>query len=296
MASRARASSSAPQKAPRDAFSTLRLQTIRSVAASELLILTVRFVLDPYGSSTTNFMRVVAIVYGLFTLTSVDEDTAQWHGLAMTVLAKAFTILRIFSPVLQDEDVVVTMVSYGAHRILPMLAAVFGGVRASIFFTLWAVVETVAAGVYKRVITHGGPLVWFDPTTWYMDKYDQNLIGIEVFYIVVSASIATALQHSCRMALAQLADALEARQRFITNMNHEIRTPLVGVLGMADLLLLQSDLPSSIAAHLKVIHESGKALLAIVNNILDVSKLNAHMMRVDVHVRVFQRHLPRPAL
>ena len=98
-------------------------------------------------------MRVVAIVYGLFTLTSVDEDTAQWHGLAMTVLAKAFTILRIFSPVLQDEDVVVTMVSYGAHRILPMLAAVFGGVRASIFFTLWAVVETVAAGVYKRVIT-----------------------------------------------------------------------------------------------------------------------------------------------
>ena len=65
--------------------------------------------------------------------------------------------------------------------------------------------------------------------------------------------------------------------------NHEIRTPLVGVIGMADILLLQ-ELPSALAAQLKIIHDSGNALLAIVNSILDVSKLSANMLRLDVRV------------
>ena len=67
--------------------------------------------------------------------------------------------------------------------------------------------------------------------------------------------------------------------------NHEIRTPLVGVLGMADILLLQKDLPLTTVDHLRIIHESGNALLAIVNNILDLSKLNASMMHADRRVR-----------
>jgi two-component system, sensor histidine kinase len=70
-----------------------------------------------------------------------------------------------------------------------------------------------------------------------------------------------------------------------TTQNHEIRTPLVGVLGMSDILLLQRDLPATIATQLRIIHDSGNALLAIVNSILDVSKLYAGMVRVDLRVR-----------
>ena len=57
--------------------------------------------------------------------------------------------------------------------------------------------------------------------------------------------------------------------------NHEIRTPLVGVVSMAELLRTRSDLPADLAEHLQVIHDSGRALLSIVNSILDISQLRA---------------------
>ena len=70
----------------------------------------------------------------------------------------------------------------------------------------------------------------------------------------------------------------------LTGQNHEIRTPLVGVLGMTDLLVLQKDLPQHLATQLRVIHESGNALLTLINNLLDVSKLDAGMMRLELRV------------
>jgi len=70
----------------------------------------------------------------------------------------------------------------------------------------------------------------------------------------------------------------------IDTQNHEIRTPLVGVLGMTDLLLMQTSLAPAVAEQLQVIHESGNALLHIINNILDVSKLSAGMVRLESRV------------
>ena len=199
-----------------DAFDRLRLQTIQTVSVSEVVVLGVRLFNDPNAPPLINFMRVVAILYGVFALVAVDERTAQRHGVAMTFVAKLFTLLRtVFAP---EEEQLVTLVSFGAHRILPALAAIFGGVRTSAFFTLWAVVETAAVGVYRRVRKEGGPFSWWNVTTWYIAPSDHNVIGIEIFYIIVAAALAIALQHSCRQALTQLADALEARQRFITNM------------------------------------------------------------------------------
>ena len=55
---------------------------------------------------------------------------------------------------------------------------------------------------------------------------------------------------------------------------------------MTDVMLMQADVPSSINAQLKVIQDSGNSLLAIINSILDVSKLSAHMVTLDVHVRL----------
>jgi len=67
--------------------------------------------------------------------------------------------------------------------------------------------------------------------------------------------------------------------------NHEIRTPLVGVIGVADILLTKPGMAPDLREQLDVIHMSGKALLSLVNNILDLSRMDARMLTLDKRVR-----------
>ncbi len=74
-----------------------------------------------------------------------------------------------------------------------------------------------------------------------------------------------------------------AKSQFLANMSHEIRTPLNGVLGMAQ-VMEQSGLGSPHREHLKIIRDSGETLLAILNDVLDLSKIEAGRFELDDHV------------
>ncbi len=73
---------------------------------------------------------------------------------------------------------------------------------------------------------------------------------------------------------AELESANEAKSQFLAHMSHEIRTPLNGVLGMLS-ILQGSGLNESQEAHVQIGQESGKYLLAIINQVLDYSKLGS---------------------
>ena len=74
--------------------------------------------------------------------------------------------------------------------------------------------------------------------------------------------------------------------RVDVSQNHEIRTPLVGVVGVTDILLATAGVKGDLREQLGIIHSSGKALLTLVNNILDISRMDAHMLTVNRQVRV----------
>jgi len=86
----------------------------------------------------------------------------------------------------------------------------------------------------------------------------------------------TALQQAERAALS----AAQSRESFLATMSHEIRTPLNGVLGMAALLAKTALSPEQ-QRYLDVVQHSGRLLMAILNDVLDMAKITAGQLHLE---------------
>lgn len=82
-----------------------------------------------------------------------------------------------------------------------------------------------------------------------------------------------------RLANEAANSAARTKSEFLANMSHEIRTPMNGVLGMLD-LVRESPLSSDQRDHIEMAYHSGQGLLTIINDILDISKIEAGKMTI----------------
>lgn len=98
---------------------------------------------------------------------------------------------------------------------------------------------------------------------------------------ITDITAASQAEDALRGAIDRAEAANRAKSQFLTNMSHELRTPLNGVLGMADLMHDGTMQPSH-RAMLRTIRESGSHLLSILNDILDLSKIESGKVTLDL--------------
>jgi signal transduction histidine kinase len=121
---------------------------------------------------------------------------------------------------------------------------------------------------------------------------DQILIEVTMLAVVGHAAVSIAVNFveagklkSAKAAMVQAMDdaqgASRAKSAFLATMSHEIRTPLNGVLGMAQVIAARPGLPDDLRAQVDVIRESGEGLLAILNDILDLSRVEAGKLELE---------------
>jgi signal transduction histidine kinase/FixJ family two-component response regulator len=96
------------------------------------------------------------------------------------------------------------------------------------------------------------------------------------------------LEERVRQRTEELEEALRAAQaanqtknQFLANMSHEIRTPMTAIIGYSELLLDENITPETRRLHVGIIQRNGSHLLSIINDILDISKIEAGRLRLD---------------
>ncbi|MBC6605328.1 PAS domain S-box protein [Hymenobacter sp. BT188] len=110
--------------------------------------------------------------------------------------------------------------------------------------------------------------------------YDDDRQAIGSIHITLDITHQKTLEQKLRKAKEQAEDSSKAKELFLANMSHEIRTPMNAILGMAQ-LLAKTPLAPEQDEYLRAITISGENLLVIINDILDLSKIEAGQLQVE---------------
>lgn len=84
-----------------------------------------------------------------------------------------------------------------------------------------------------------------------------------------------------RQAAADAQDASNAKSLFLSNMSHELRTPMNAIIGFSALMQRSPSSPHELAQNLEIIQRSGEHLLSLINDVLDMSKIEAGRVTLD---------------
>ncbi|MEN0108747.1 MAG: response regulator, partial [Pseudomonas sp.] len=118
-----------------------------------------------------------------------------------------------------------------------------------------------------------------DQLTQYLGEL-ENIISARTNELKASNTRLTLSNQELETARAQANQMARARATFLANMSHEIRTPLNGLLGMLG-LALDSNLNAEQRQQLSIAHNSGKVLVELLNDILDLSKFEAGQLELE---------------
>ena len=152
------------------------------------------------------------------------------------------------------------------------------------------VITTRERATVEQAIEGANGLVWMETYRAPVLDEDGTLLGM----VGVSRNISErkAAEAAREKALAEAVRLARLRSDFLAQMSHELRTPLNAILGYAQILQREPQLPKRQAVGLATIHESGQHLLTLINDILDLARVEAgklSLQATDIDLSNFLR-------
>ncbi len=237
-----------------------------AVATGVVTGLAIGWVGDPAGGITLGYAGLAACALVALRVGARPETIFWWlQGLTSLVFVGARAV---------EAELDWPLVTWLA--IFPLLSVLFGGWRHGL------------GGLAVAALS--GAALWYLEHHPLMDGVPVlGVISVVrgVSFIVALFAIALAFDALRSQALARAEQAAQARALFLANMSHELRTPMNGVIGLTD-LLLAGPLPDAVRGQLELIKRSGGQLVTVVNDILDLTRLESgrvELERVPVDVR-----------
>ncbi len=119
---------------------------------------------------------------------------------------------------------------------------------------------------------------------WYRETiYHESIQGMEKYVVVMSdRTQERQLNSNLQEALDAAKSANSAKSHFLSNMSHDIRTPMNAIMGFAVLLAKDADNPEKVRDYTRKISASSQHLLSLINDVLDMSKIESGKTSLNV--------------
>jgi PAS domain S-box-containing protein len=123
-----------------------------------------------------------------------------------------------------------------------------------------------------RIIDSLGNVIWIENKITVV-RDDKSMIQ-KLFGIISDVSLAKRIQEELKKSAADLKELNETKDRFISIISHDLRTPFSSLIGFTDLLLTEKDIEEDKRTqYIEFIQESSKSMLSLVNSLLDWTRL-----------------------